>query len=254
MKNTEYLARATQLAALADAAVADNPRVGGRARARRTHHRRRLPPTGRRGPRGGQLPGFVREEDQALIPASTLYISLEPCCIKGRTPACTGLILKERIRKVVFTQRDTTDEVSGRSASILREAGVRVKEYPDFRPSMITNEHRLIFTTEQRPFVLLKFACSADGFLRPKERNKSYWITNDISHRLVHRWRTQTNAVLVGARTVIEDDPKLDSRLFPGPDPRPVVIDLRDRLTGKEKLFTAAGANPWCSPVVNQLS
>ena len=186
----------------------------------------------------------VREEDRPLIPESTLFVSLEPCCIKGRTPACTGLILKERIKKVVFAQRDTTDEVSGRSAAILREAGVRVKEYPDFAPTEATNKNRLIFTTEQRPYVLLKFARSADGFLRPRDRSKKYWITNDISRRLVHRWRTCTNAIIVGARTVIEDDPKLTARFYPGPDPRPVVIDLRDRLSGREKLFSGQGPRP----------
>lgn len=182
--------------------------------------------------------------DRPLIPASTLYVSLEPCCIKGRTPACTGLILKEQIRKVVFAQRDTTDEVSGRGAGILREAGIRVKEYPDFGPTYLTNQQRRVFTTQQRPFIQLKFAQSADGFLRPKDRKVDYWITNPLSRRLVHRWRTQTNAILVGARTVTDDNPRLDARLFPGPSPRPVVLDLRGRLTGKEKLFRSGGVRP----------
>lgn len=186
----------------------------------------------------------VREEDLPLIPEATLFVSLEPCCIKGRTPACTGLILREKVRKVVFAQRDTTDEVSGRGAAILREAGVRVKEYPDFTPTELTNRNRMIFTTEQRPFILLKYARSADGFLRPKDRSKKYWITNDISRRLVHRWRTATNAVIVGARTIIEDDPKLDSRFFPGPDPRPVILDLHDRLSGREKVFSDGRIRP----------
>ena len=186
----------------------------------------------------------VRPADRPLIPASTLYVSLEPCCIKGRTPACTGLILKEQIRKVVFAQRDTTDEVSGRGAGILREAGIRVKEYPDFGPTYLTNQQRRIFTTQQRPFIQLKFAQSADGFLRPKDRKADYWITNPLSRRLVHRWRTQTNAILVGARTVTDDNPRLDARLFPGPSPRPVVLDLRGRLTGKEKLFRSGGVRP----------
>lgn len=185
----------------------------------------------------------VSEADRPLVPESTLYVSLEPCCVKGRTPACTGLILKEKIRKVIFAQRDTTDEVSGRGAAILREAGVKVKEYPNFGPSLATNAGRLVFTTEERPYVTLKYARSADGFLRPKDRNEKYWITNPLSRRLVHKWRTQTNAVIVGARTVLDDNPRLNARLYPGPCPRPVVVDLRNRLKGKEAVF-GSGKRP----------
>ncbi len=244
MKNIDILARTAQLARLADSGVQDNPRVGavlihdGRVIGEGYHQR-----AGEAHAEVNCL-ASVREEDRPLIPESTLFISLEPCCIKGRTPACTGLILKEHIRKVVFAQRDTTDEVSGRSAAILREAGVRVKEYPDFAPTQSTNVNRLIYTTEQRPFILLKFARSSDGFLRPRDRSKPYWITNDISRRLVHRWRTETSAIIVGARTIIEDEPRLTARFYPGPDPRPVILDLRDRLTGKEKIFSAGGPRP----------
>ena len=244
MKNIDILARTAQLAHLADAGVMDNPRVGavllydGRVIGEGYHQQ------------AGQAHAevnclaSVRSEDRELIPHATLFVSLEPCCIKGRTPACTGLILRERIKKVVFAQRDTSDEVSGRGAGILREAGVRVKEYPEFGPTEATNATRFIYTTEQRPYVLIKYARSADGLLRPRDRNKRYWITNDISRRLVHRWRTNTNAVIVGARTIIEDEPKLNARFYPGPDPRPVIIDLRDRLTGKEKIFYGGGPKP----------
>ncbi|WP_157974314.1 bifunctional diaminohydroxyphosphoribosylaminopyrimidine deaminase/5-amino-6-(5-phosphoribosylamino)uracil reductase RibD [Lewinella sp. IMCC34183] len=244
MKNTDILARTAQLARLADARVLDNPRVGavllhdGCIIGEGYHQQ-----AGKAHAEVNCL-ASVREEDRPLIPAATLFVSLEPCCIKGRTPACTGLILKEHVRKVVFAQRDTTDEVSGRSAAILREASVRVKEYPDFAPTEDTNRNRLIYTTEQRPFILLKYAQSADGFLRPRDRSKKYWITNDISRRLVHRWRTCTNAVIVGARTIIEDEPKLNARFFPGPDPRPVIIDLHDRLSGREKIFSGGEQRP----------
>lgn len=88
-----------------------------------------------------------------------------------------------------------------------------------------------------RPHVTLKYAQSADGFLRPADRTERYWITNALSRRLVHRWRANTAAILVGGRTVVEDDPALNTRLFPGPDPRPVLLDPRNRVTGKERLF-----------------
>jgi diaminohydroxyphosphoribosylaminopyrimidine deaminase/5-amino-6-(5-phosphoribosylamino)uracil reductase len=244
MKHTDVLARTAQLARLADSRVLDNPRVG----AVLIHDGRIIGEGYHRV--AGQAHAEVHclesvgEEDRHLIPKSTLYVSLEPCCIKGRTPACTGLILKENVRRVVFGQRDTSDEVSGRGAAILREAGVRVKEYNKFKPTAATNGPRRLFTTEERPYVLLKFARSADGFLRPKTRDKPYWITGPISRRLVHRWRTETNAVIIGARTVLDDNPQLNARLFPGPDPRPVVIDLRNRLTGKERIFERGGVRP----------
>ena len=186
----------------------------------------------------------VRAEDLALVPESTLYISLEPCCITGRSGACTTLIKQEGIKTVVFAQRDATPGVNGESVNILQAAGIAVREYPDFTPTVTVNAHRRVLTTKNRPRVVLKYAQSADGFLRPADRDRAYWITNAISRRLVHRWRANTMAIIVGGRTVIEDNPSLTTRLFPGPSPRRVVIDPRNRVTGTERLFNGAGERP----------
>lgn len=186
----------------------------------------------------------VRSEDRALVAESTLYISLEPCCITGRSGACTEVIRREGIKTVVFAQRDPTPGVAGRSVGILEQAGITVREYPDFALTKIPNAHRHTLVTRQRPYVILKYARSADGNLRPADRQAAYWITHPLSRRLVHRWRANTSAILVGGRTVVEDDPSLNTRLFPGPPPRPVVVDLRNRCTGKEKLFGDGGVRP----------
>jgi diaminohydroxyphosphoribosylaminopyrimidine deaminase/5-amino-6-(5-phosphoribosylamino)uracil reductase len=151
------------------------------------------------------------------------------------------LIQREGIKTVVFAQRDTTPGVSGKSVEILRSEGITVREYPDFAPTLEANAHRHILTTQNRPRIVLKYAQSADGFLRPADRMQSYWITNAISRRLVHRWRANTMAVVVGGRTVVDDNPSLTTRLFPGPSPRPVIIDPRDRVTGREQLFDEVG-------------
>ncbi len=185
----------------------------------------------------------VKKNHKDLIPLSTLFISLEPCCIHRRTPACTDLIRRAGIRTVVFGPRDTTDAVDGRSVGILRGAGIEVREYPDFVPTLRSGENRRLFTTLHRPFVLLKFARSADGFLRPADRDQPYWITGPVSRRLVHRWRTLTSAILVGGATVTDDDPLLDTRLFPGPAPLAVVLDPRGRCTGNERLFQREDAS-----------
>lgn len=237
MSDSQYLQRCADLAGLGDGRVMDNPRVGavlvydGRIIGEGYHHQ------------AGQAHAevnclaSVRPADRRLVPSATLFISLEPCCITGRTGACTDLISEEGIKTVVFAQRDTTPGVAGKSIELLRKAGVTVREYPDFSQTLVVNAHRHVLTTKNRPRILLKYAQSADGFLRPADRKQSYWITNDVSRRLVHRWRANTMAIIVGGRTVVDDNPSLSTRLFPGPTPRSVVIDPRDRVTGKEQLF-----------------
>jgi len=239
-----YLNRCAQLAALGDGRVMDNPRVG----AVLVHNDRIIGEGFHRIAGQGHAEvnclASVRAEDRKLIPEATLYISLEPCCITGRSGACTSLIKREGIRTVVFAQRDTTSGVNGESVGILHAAGIRVREYPDFAPTLAVNAHRQVLTTKGRPRIVLKYAQSADGFLRPADREQTYWITNAISRRLVHRWRANTMAIIVGGRTVVEDDPSLTTRLFPGPNPRAVVIDPRNRVTGKERLFNGVGERP----------
>lgn len=186
----------------------------------------------------------VRAEDRGLIPESTLYVSLEPCCIAGRSGACTTSIQRENIKTVVFAQRDPTPGVAGESVQIMQKAGIVVREYPDFEATKRPNKHRHTLVTLQRPYVTLKYARSTDGFIRPADREAAYWITDPLSRCLVHRWRAKTSAILVGGRTVVEDNPSLNTRLFPGPDPRPVIVDLRNRCTGKEKLFDGSGEAP----------
>ncbi|MEM6771856.1 MAG: bifunctional diaminohydroxyphosphoribosylaminopyrimidine deaminase/5-amino-6-(5-phosphoribosylamino)uracil reductase RibD [Bacteroidota bacterium] len=239
-----YLQRCAQLAALGTGLVLDSPRVGAVLVVENQvigegYHQR-----------AGQAHAevnclaAVREADRHLIPQATLYVSLEPCCIAGRTGACTDVIQRNGIKTVVFAQRDATREVDGKSVAILRQTGVTVREYPDFNPTLSVNAHRRILTLEERPRVLLKYAQSVDGMLRPADRTADYWITSPISRRLVHRWRTETSAILVGGRTVVEDDPALTPRFFPGPAPVPVILDPRNRVSGKERLFTRGDQMP----------
>ncbi|WP_273445816.1 bifunctional diaminohydroxyphosphoribosylaminopyrimidine deaminase/5-amino-6-(5-phosphoribosylamino)uracil reductase RibD [Neolewinella agarilytica] len=240
MKNERYLERCAQLANLADSRVGDSPRVG----AVLVHQDRII------GEGYHQIAGqahaevnclaSVRPADRPLIPEATLFISLEPCCIVGRSGACTNVIKAHGIKSVVFAQRDSTPGVNGASVAILEAAGVAVTEYPAFQPTLAVNAHRRVMALKERPFVSLKFAQSADGFLRPADRSADYWITNPISRRLVHRWRANTSAIIVGGRTVVEDDPSLTTRLFPGRNALAVIIDPRNRVSGNEKLFTGS--------------
>ncbi|MEM6396363.1 MAG: bifunctional diaminohydroxyphosphoribosylaminopyrimidine deaminase/5-amino-6-(5-phosphoribosylamino)uracil reductase RibD [Bacteroidota bacterium] len=178
----------------------------------------------------------VKEADKHLIPDATIYISLEPCCFYGRTPACTDLILKSGIKKVVIGQLDQTPEVSGQGVDILRRAGIQVEMYPDHSGCRELAAERQVYVSEDRPYIILKWAQSADGFLAPKTGEK-YWITSSLSRKLTHRWRAQTKAILVGAGTVLADDPSLTTRFYSGADPIRVIFDPKNRCRGNERVF-----------------
>ena len=237
MNAVNYLLRTEYLAYQADAATLDNPSVGaalaydGRIIGEGYHRR-----AGEAHAEVNCLRS-VRKADREFISRSTLYVSLEPCSIYGRTPPCTQLILDHRIPRVVCTQSDPTPGVAGRGFQLLREGGVEVIERPEFQPTLDLNRPRATLILKERPFIILKYAESADGFLRPADRSADYWITNPISRRLVHRWRANVQGILVGGRTVVDDDPSLTTRLFPGPSPQPIVLDPRGVVRGTERIF-----------------
>ncbi|MEL6717446.1 MAG: bifunctional diaminohydroxyphosphoribosylaminopyrimidine deaminase/5-amino-6-(5-phosphoribosylamino)uracil reductase RibD [Bacteroidota bacterium] len=170
-----------------------------------------------------------------LLPASTLYVSLEPCCFHGKTPACTSLIKQHKIPRVVISALDATPKVDGKGVSILEAAGVEVitgilKEEGD----QLVRE-RTIFVTKQRPYVILKFAQSRDGYFG--KENQQVWISNHFSKRLVHKWRGEVDAILVGTNTALVDNPALTNRLFYGESPKRIVIDQHHRLPENIQLF-----------------
>lgn len=236
-----FLQRCVDIAQLADAGVSPNPRVGavlvydGRIIGEGYH-------------KGyGQAHAEVNclasvaAMEEALIPQATLYVSLEPCCIYGRTPPCTNLILEKQIKKVVISQLDKTATIHGKGVEILESAGVEVRIYPDFEPAQHLVAARQVFASLDRPYVLLKYAQSADGFLAPNHEN-AYWITQAISRRTVHYWRSRTAAILVGANTILRDNPALTTRLYPGPSPHIVVLDPANRIThSRYQIFQQVG-------------
>ncbi len=224
-----YLQRCVDIAQLADARVSPNPRVGAVL-----VHQGRIIGEGYHQAHGQahaevNCMASVAETDRVLISAATLYVSLEPCCIYGRTPPCTNLILEKQIKKVVISQLDKTAAVHGKGVEILRAAGVEVLSYPDFEPAKRLVAPRQVFASSERPYILLKFAQTADGFLAPSHQ-APYWITQPISRRTVHYWRSRTAAILVGATTILRDNPALTSRFYPGPSPQIIVLDPANRI------------------------
>lgn len=166
----------------------------------------------------------VAEEDRYLIKDSTLYVSLEPCCIHGNTPPCTSLIIGEHIPRVVISALDRTPGVAGQGVRLLREAGVQVTVGVLAEQGERLSAIRNTFVTQLRPYVILKYAKTAEGFFARSD-GQPYWISNAFSKRLVHKWRSEVDAILVSGRTAQLDNPQLTNRLYFGPSPRRVVID-----------------------------
>lgn len=182
-----------------------------------------------------QAIGSVAAADRHLLPESTLYCSLEPCFHYGKTPPCVDLVLAKRIRRVVFSNVDPNPLVAGQSLQKLRAAGVEVQENVLADEGAWLNRYFFHWIQQQRPYVVLKWAQSADGLLgRPNARTA---ISGPLAQRLVHRWRSEVDAILVGAATARVDDPRLDNRLFWGPSPLRVALDWSGKIPADAHLL-----------------
>lgn len=178
----------------------------------------------------------VADEDLELISQSTLYVSLEPCSVHGRTPPCTDLIIREKIPEVVIAYIDRSPGVNGEGVAQLRKHGVKVTEGLLSKAGKLLSAPRNTFVSRQRPYILLKYAASANGFLGLPD-GRPVWLTNAYSKRLVHRWRAETDAIMVGTNTALYDDPQLNTRLFPGPSPIRIIPDRNLRLPQHLRVF-----------------
>ncbi len=177
----------------------------------------------------------VRSENQHLIPQSTLYCSLEPCFHFGKTPPCADLILEQKIPRVVISNTDPNPKVAGQSIAKLRAAGVEVLTGILEAEGRWLNRAFFTWITEQRPYIVLKWAQSSDGYLaRSGERTA---ISGPASQRLVHRWRSEADAILVGTNTALTDNPRLDTRLFSGKNPLRVVFDVQGKIPAGHHLL-----------------
>lgn len=180
------------------------------------------------------LERFENAED--LLKNSTIYVSLEPCAHYGKTPPCADFIIKHYIPKVVVGCRDPFDRVNGKGIEKLQEAGVEVII------GVLEDEckwlNRRFFTRvqKQRPYIILKWAQTADGYFAPAERSQ-YWITGDESRRLVHKWRSEEDAIMVGKNTAATDNPQLNTRYWPGKSPKRIVIDRRLELSHELNIY-----------------
>ena len=161
---------------------------------------------------------------------ATLYVNLEPCSHYGKTPPCADLVVEKGIGRVVCCNDDPNPLVAGNGFRKLEEAGIEVVRHVLEDDGRELNRRFFTFMERQRPYIILKWAETADGLMAP-DTDAPYWITNTTLRQLTHRWRTEEHAILVGSGTYLADRPQLTARLWKGNDPQPIVLDRRGRLT-----------------------
>jgi len=191
-------------------------------------------------------------KDQSLLSKATLYVSLEPCSHFGKTPPCSDLIVDKSIPNVVIGTIDPNSKVAGKGIEKLKSAGINVTVGILEKECNELNKRFFTFHNKKRPFIILKWAESGDGFIAPleilrKDQTRStratdeqsgakaelnevndkapVWLSNDFSRQLVHKWRSEEQAILVGTQTVLDDNPKLDVRDWKGENPIRIVLD-----------------------------
>ncbi|UPZ15750.1 bifunctional diaminohydroxyphosphoribosylaminopyrimidine deaminase/5-amino-6-(5-phosphoribosylamino)uracil reductase RibD [Flavobacterium humidisoli] len=180
-------------------------------------------------------------KDKSLLKKATIYVSLEPCSHFGKTPPCCDLIIANEIPNVVVGTIDPNEKVAGRGILKLIEAGANVTVGVLEEECNELNKRFFTFHQKKRPYIILKWAESQDSFLAPEKEidqaRKPIWITNQYSRQLVHKWRTEEQAILVGTQTVVDDNPKLNARDWNGNNPVRVVIDQNNRIDENSFIF-----------------
>lgn len=178
-------------------------------------------------------------KNKSLLNKSTLYVTLEPCSHFGKTPPCSDLIIKHKIPNVVIGCIDDNKKVAGQGIKKLKNSGCNV--IVGILEHECKNHHKRFFTfhNKKRPYIILKWAETNDGFIAPKtqKEQKPVWITNSYSRQLVHKWRAEEQAILVGTNTVLKDNPSLTARNWTGKNPTRVVIDMIEKLPKTLSVF-----------------
>jgi len=175
-------------------------------------------------------------KDKSLLKESTIYVNLEPCSHFGKTPPCADLLIEHKVKKVMIANVDTNPLVGGEGIKKLRTAGIEVITGILEKEGRELNRRFFTSVEQQRPYIILKWAETSDGFIA-RENYDSKWISNEYSRQLVHKWRTEEDAVLVGTKTAFHDDPTLNVRDWTGRNPVRIVIDRFLRLSDKLNLF-----------------
>ncbi|WP_417589721.1 bifunctional diaminohydroxyphosphoribosylaminopyrimidine deaminase/5-amino-6-(5-phosphoribosylamino)uracil reductase RibD [Owenweeksia hongkongensis] len=242
MKHELYIQRCIQLAENAKGNTSPNPLVGSVI-----VHNDQIIGEGwhaKAGEPHAEVNAINSVQDKSLLTESTIYVSLEPCAHFGKTPPCADLIVKNKIPRVVIGCRDPFDAVNGKGIEKLQAAGIEVLVGVLEKECLELNSAFFTYHTKKRPYIILKWAQTQDGYLDKlrEEKDKGVnWITQPETKLLVHRWRHEVDAILVGAKTIINDNPELTVRLVDGENPIRLVIDPNNRIPKDAKIFSESG-------------
>ncbi len=181
----------------------------------------------------------VKEKNE--LQNSTLYVNLEPCCHSGKTPPCTELIIKSGIQNVVIGCLDPNINVNGKGVKKLIKNGINVLVGVCMEQAIELNRRFFCFHQKKRPYIILKWAESIDGFIGPKKnttnKGKVYYLTKMKDRILVHKWRKEEESILVGVQTLIDDNPKLTNRYYRGRSPVKIIFDPNNRADKDSNVF-----------------
>jgi diaminohydroxyphosphoribosylaminopyrimidine deaminase/5-amino-6-(5-phosphoribosylamino)uracil reductase len=171
-----------------------------------------------------------------LLANATAYVSLEPCAHFGKTPPCADLLIKHRLKKVVIGNTDPFADVNGKGIEKLHNAGIKVETGVLQEECSYLNRRFFTRIKQQRPFIILKWATTANGYFAPKNTVQQ-WISGLLSKKLVHKWRTEEDAILIGKQTAIADNPQLSAREWPGKNPIRILIDRNLQVPASNHLY-----------------
>lgn len=229
-----YMKRALELASLGMGKVSPNPMVGCVI-----VHEGKIIGEGYHQAYGGphaEVHAVRSVANQQLLREAIAYVTLEPCAHWGKTPPCANLLVEKGLKKVVIAAVDSNPLVEGKGIEILKKAGIEVETGNLEAEARWQNRRFFTQIEKKRPYVILKWAQSQDGFVARKDFT-SKWISSSLSRQLVHRWRAEEDAILVGKNTALHDNPRLDVRDWVGKNPLRVVIDSRLELPTSLHLF-----------------
>lgn len=234
MNHALYMRRALELAEWGLGYVSPNPIVGCVI-----VHQDRIIGEGWHRAYGGphaEVHAINSVENQSLLPESTVYVTLEPCAHWGKTPPCANLLVEKKVKKVIIAAVDSNPLVGGKGIEILKNAGIAVETGVLEEEARWQNRRFFTQIEKQRPYVILKWAQTEDGLVA-RENFDSKWISNAQSRQLVHKWRAEEDAILVGKNTAAYDNPRLDVRDWVGKNPIRVVLDSHLGLPKNLNLF-----------------
>ena len=242
-RDEKYMQRCLDLAVLGAGTVSPNPMVGAVI-----VYKDKIVGEGYTSPYGGAhaevnavqqvIERFGEASALQIFTESTIYVSLEPCAHQGKTPPCADMLVRYKFKAVVIGCQDPFGQVNGAGIKKLSTAGIQVSVGVLADACRFINRRFFTRIKEQRPYVILKWAETQDGYFAPADARKQ-WISNQASTQLVHKWRSEEDAILVGTQTALIDNPSLTTRLWHGKNPKRMLIDKDLKVPADAAIFNA---------------